>query len=331
MAKEKNQKLKLLVLWNILNEETDENHSLDTVELLEKLCEHGIKCDRKTLYSDIELLNENGFEVFTEKGQRNKYYVVDRVFDDSQIKLMIDAVDAINSITIRKTEDLIGKIASLAGKHKAEEFKNATKINALKYSNEKIYYNIDAINNAINANKKIKFKYFDKGLNGEKLYRKDGKYYFSNPVDMLINDGKYYLVDYSEKHSNYSNYRIDRMEDVSVMTVDRVSSKFVSEFDSSQYRKLQVSMYSGEQEKVVLQFDKSLLNVVYDKFGDNIDIKNDDDRYVATVDIMISQQFFGLIFGLGSEIKILAPQNVVDKFNDYLYDIVALYQNEIKM
>ena len=54
------QKIKLLVLWDILCRNTDEPHALNTDEIIEMLTEKGIIVGRKVLVQDIDLLNRYG-------------------------------------------------------------------------------------------------------------------------------------------------------------------------------------------------------------------------------------------------------------------------------
>ena len=50
----------------------------------------GIVCDRRTLYKDVELLNESGYEVLCEKspGKPNGYCVADRSFNVSELRIL---------------------------------------------------------------------------------------------------------------------------------------------------------------------------------------------------------------------------------------------------
>ena len=52
------RKIKLLKIWDILTQHTDEEHPMSTPVLIQKLAECGIEVDRKILYSDIKLLND---------------------------------------------------------------------------------------------------------------------------------------------------------------------------------------------------------------------------------------------------------------------------------
>lgn len=67
MGKENFSKIKLLRIWEILKQESDEEHPLSTGELLERLEKGGIVCDRRTLYQDIAALNHFGYEVVSKR------------------------------------------------------------------------------------------------------------------------------------------------------------------------------------------------------------------------------------------------------------------------
>ena len=54
------QKIKLLVLWDILCRNTDEPHALNNDEIIEMLAEKGISVGRTVLVQDIDLLNRYG-------------------------------------------------------------------------------------------------------------------------------------------------------------------------------------------------------------------------------------------------------------------------------
>ena len=156
MKTEKSTSIKLLKLWELLCQETDEDHPMGTPTIIKRLGEMGIKCDRRTLYTDIEALNEHGYEVFCVRRASNEYYVLDREFDVTELRILMDAVEASNFITEKKTKEFVGKIASLAGSRRAEVLKrNVVAFNSAKSTNEHIYYIVNEIANAINEKKKI--------------------------------------------------------------------------------------------------------------------------------------------------------------------------------
>ncbi|MBQ1234669.1 MAG: WYL domain-containing protein, partial [Oscillospiraceae bacterium] len=94
MAKSENQKSKLLHLANILLTETDEEHGLTTNELIEKLAALEIKAERKSIYSDIETLQDFGLDIIQNKAKRTTYFVGSRDFELGELKLLVDAITA---------------------------------------------------------------------------------------------------------------------------------------------------------------------------------------------------------------------------------------------
>ena len=115
---EKYNRIRPLKIWEILLRETDGDHPMGTEELRAKLAECGIQAHRATIYEDIKLLNDWGYEVMVHRGRSNQYYVEDRQFSSPEIHILMDAVQAASFITRKKTAELVDKIADLAGSQK---------------------------------------------------------------------------------------------------------------------------------------------------------------------------------------------------------------------
>lgn len=73
MAKQSNQKAKLLYLQKFLTEETDAQHGITIAGLVDRLAEAGIAAERKSLYDDIEVLRAFGLQIETVRGRANSY------------------------------------------------------------------------------------------------------------------------------------------------------------------------------------------------------------------------------------------------------------------
>lgn len=84
MSESSERKIKLLLLYEILRKQTDERHPMTMKELSCALQKYDITVSRQTLYEDIEVLNRYGFDIVSEKGKRNRYYI-DRRFQAEKI------------------------------------------------------------------------------------------------------------------------------------------------------------------------------------------------------------------------------------------------------
>lgn len=157
-------KLKLLYLMKILLEQTDEDHVLSTMELINELKRYGISAERKSIYDDIEALNEFGVDIINKRTQPSGFYVAGREFELPELKLLVDAVQASKFITENKTNELIKKLENLTSKFEARRNGEFYIVSpwALTWDDEN-YYMI-AYDSAV---KSVKYYRVDKMINTE--------------------------------------------------------------------------------------------------------------------------------------------------------------------
>ena len=317
MVQENCQKIKLLRLMELLRQETDEQHPLTTMALCARLQDMGITCDRRTLAKDIQLLNEQGFEIMSRYiGKEKGYYIEDRSFSLPELKILMDAVQAAGFITENKTAELIDKIAALGGSHRAALLKNnMVCFNTRKHRNESIYYNVGFLEEALLEHKKVIFRYFDLNEHGEKVYRRDGHHYVVEPIALVFNEDNYYLMTYSSRHDGTANYRVDRMSAVEVIDEDIGEKALSLREETACYTEQVFRMYGGQPTDLVLEFSDNLIGVVYDKFGEDVTMMRvGGTKCVASVKVQISPTFWGWLFQFAGEMQVLSPDRVREDY-----------------
>lgn len=327
MAKENIRKVKLLKLLELLRQNTDEDHPMSTAQLFAALSEMGIPCDRRTISQDIITLNELGYEIMSVmRGHDKCYYVEDRSFSIPELKILIDAVHASSFITEKKSEELINKIAALAGTHRAEVLKrNMVCFNTRKHSNERIFYNVDDLEEAILRQKKVLFRYFDLNEKGERVYRRDGHRYVVEPVALVFNEDNYYLTCYSSRHDSTSNYRIDRMDSVQILDDPCCEKAIALRNQVAEYTEQAFKMFGGQTEDIVLEFDHTLIGVVYDRFGEATQMMNTSDtKCIASVKVQISPVFWGWLFQFAGQMDIISPAYIQREYQARALSIVRV-------
>ena len=319
MAEEKNQKIKLMKIMEILRQETDEEHPMTKVELAARLVAMNVSCSPRSLIRDIKLLNEQGYEIMERlMGHEKGYFVCDRSFSVPELKILIDAVQAAGFVTEKKTGELVDKIAALGGSHRAAILKgNIVKFNTRKHTNETIYYTVGFIEDAIQQNKKIIFRYFDLDENGQKVYRRDGHHYVVEPVALVFNEDNYYLIVYSEKHDGTANYRVDRIDSVEIID-DPISDKARSlRRKVARYTEEAFKMFNGQPETITLRFTDKLIGPVLDKFGEVTKMTRVDDHTIeATVQVRIAPTFWGWLFQFGTDMDIMEPEALKEEYKN---------------
>ena len=184
MPKSDNQKLKIFYILDYLEAHSNEKNPVRASDLITMLDRnHNIRCDRKTVYSDIAALQQYGVDIVSLPGKNGGYYIASRNFELPELKLLIDAVQSSRYLTEKKSRELIEKLCSQCNEQDAKLMRRTVLVSGrVKSMNETIYYNVDAIQEAIAQNKQISFRYFDWDFGGKRKYR--DKEYLASPYGL---------------------------------------------------------------------------------------------------------------------------------------------------
>lgn len=217
------QKLRTLRLMEIMLERTDDTHMLNASELCTILeQEYGISTDRRTIYTEMEILDKFGLDIQQKKGKCPGYYIGARDFELPELKLLVDAVQSSKFITEKQSKELIQKLEKLCCKTDAEMLSRYVFIvNRPKTENETVYYNVDYIHTAIYENKEIEFHYAEWTVKKELKLKKNGAFYVVSPWALTWDDENYYLVAYDAAAGIIKHYRVDKMRDTEILESDR--------------------------------------------------------------------------------------------------------------
>lgn len=325
MPKSDNQKAKILYILDYLEKYSHEDHPVRASELISMLeTQHGISCERKTIYSDIATLQDFGVDIITLPGKNGGYYIGYRNFEPYEIKLLIDAVQSSRYLTQNKSQELIEKLCKQCNIHDASLLKRDVLVSGrVKSMNESIYFSVDAIQNAIAENRQIAFRYFDWDMKGKRVYRE--KSYTASPYGLLQDNENCYLLAYSERHGT-TTYRVDRMAEISILDTKRLPCPELTGKALYKHANQTFQMFQGTATDVKLQFHKTLINVVIDRFGKDIMmIPDGDEHFNFTVRVAVSPMFLSWVIGFGDKAKILYPQSVADECKKLCMEAMSRY------
>lgn len=330
MAKSSNQKLKLLYLMKLFMERTDESHYVTMPEIIEYLSGFGIKAERKSIYDDIELLKLYGMDIMThQENKKYYYYLASREFEIAELKLLVDVVQVSKFITEKKSAELIGKLERLASRYEAGELQRHVYVTSrIKTMNENIYYNVDAINRAINSNMQIDFTYYEWNIRKELQKKENGDKKGISPWVLTWDDENYYLIAFDKSDSKMKHYRVDKMRGIHITDNARCGREEFERTDPASYNKKVFGMYGGREENVTLEFDNSLIGVVLDRFGTDVMVIPKDERHFTIhVQVAVSNMFLSWVIGLGDGVKIISPESVVNQIKEEGQRILRQYSD----
>lgn len=347
-GKKPGQKFKSLLVWDILQKRTDENHAIGIKEILDYLQEYGIEAERHSVSRDIndlmELLNKGAegdpddhsifdYEIEYDAALHG-YKLSQRPYSFEELRLLAECVRASKFISKGQEENLLYAIEGMCSEHQIDELQNEVYlVGRNKTTNKYIMGSMLTINQAIREKKKISFKYQKYTIEdrSHQVDRRRGAAYIFSPFKLIINEGNYYMLAFDSKKQAMKTFRLDRMREVEVLNEPREGELEFSQIDMRTYTQRVFSMYGGKQKRVSLRFISPLLDTVVERFGTGPEVfyRPDDERhFVVTTDVEISDQFYGWVSGFRKKAKIVAPPDVVEDFQKFLCDIQGRYESE---
>jgi predicted DNA-binding transcriptional regulator YafY len=316
-------KVRILKIWEIIRDKTDVEHCIDIPTLKVELNALSIVADRRTISDGLYALIKCGYpiQVIKKRGCATKYYVSKREFTDSELRVLIDAVEAVKFIPAEQTIQLEKKIARLGGNVYSDSLVQETVYNVIKYTSNEVCKNIELINQAIYKGKYLIYSYINYDINGNTSQRFAGK---SIPLGLVIKDGDYYFIRYL-KRFGIKGLRVDLLANVKVSDDSFGSIEDIEElkeFDLGEFVSQSFDLFqSAIVQPVDVTFLTSILWItdVYERFGMDVkftQINKNEVKFV--VPVQISEAFYGWLASNSRKFKIISPNNVIDGYKSFL-------------
>lgn len=309
MPKQEGQKSKLLTLLRILEQKTDEEHLLNVPQLVELLEQQDILAERKSIYSDIDTLRSLGYDIQLRRGRGGGYWLASRTFELSELKLLVDAVQASKVVSARTSSKLIHKLEALCSDYEGTQLQRQVYVDGRpKSDSHTLLYSIDALHSAINAGRMVRFRY------------KDGGTRTVSPWQLAWENGCYYLIAYQDEKepAGIRNYRVDRMSSVTVLGDARRGKAEFRQFDLPAYLRKHFNMFGGPEYRVTLRCTADLESAMRDRFGKTPLFVPEEDgaHFHFDVPVCVSPQFYGWVCGFGGKVEVMAPAEVRKGIHD---------------
>ncbi len=321
------KKLKLLYLAKLFYERTDEDHTVTVGDMIDYLAGLDIPAERKAVYDDIELLRQFGMDIIYNKTKTHNYYLGQRQFELPELKLLIDVVQASPFLTVKKSMELISKLEGMASQAQAGSLhRQVYVLSRVKTQSEQLYYNIDGINQAINEDRCVRFRYFDWTTQGQRRYRHGGKVYTECPAALCV-DRNYYLVTYRPEENKFIHFRVDRISGLQVAETPRPA--LPRDFDPASYVRTIFDMHSGETARVTLELADHLLNVAMDRFGRDAHYRAaPGGKVIVSAQVEVSPTFLSWVLCFGGEAKVLDPPFAREALERMAREALARYTDD---
>ena len=329
MPRKENQKLKVLCILEIFKKYSDEEHPLNAAKIAGYLENYGIEAERKSIYNDIKLLEEFGFDII--KSDNRGWFIGEREFEIPEIYLLSDAVRSAKFISTKKSRELISKLNSMLSIHQEKRIKNSVFFGESdKCANEELYYNIDKINSAIENKKQIKLVYSSRYFDGNRNVVRKQKEMIINPYALTWQDDYYYLIGNYSKYDNLIHLRLDRINSITITDTPcrhfSEVSEYTDRFDTADYTDKLFGMYTGEIDTVKLRANRKITEQILDRFSEEIFITDvSDEQFSFTVDAVISDALITWIINYGKDLTVLKPEKLKEMVKERAQQVLDNY------
>lgn len=327
------KRARILLILKYFQQYTDEYHPKQLSDILAYLKENGIEAERKSIYADLNLLRDVGFDIIKTTDGKAAYFLGQRHLEMAEAQICASAISAARFMTERKSRELIRKLGDLFGQTQSASFRSRLELaRTQKTRNEEIYYNIDRIVHAQTLGKKITFLYFEYMPDKTQRLKRNGQRYCASPYSLMWFEDAYYLICNIDKYDNLSHFRVDRMTRVELSEQDQRGISEVSEYknyiDFDDYHRSVFSMFGGKPQNVRIRFSDELATAVFDRFGLDVAVSDSRDGcFTVSVNVRVSPGFISWLTIFGDKAEVLFPDSLRAEIAGWIFALRRVYHS----
>ncbi|MGN1052556.1 MAG: helix-turn-helix transcriptional regulator [Candidatus Scatosoma sp.] len=320
------KKLALIRILQILETYTDGAHLLKYNEIVSKLsADYGLVVERKAIGRNLSLLKEAGYDVVTTpKGT----YLNSRAFEESEIRLLIDGVLSSRHINATHSKELIDKLSGLSNVYFKSRVKSVYSVRDWnKSENIALFYNVDAIDEAISKKVKLRFDYNKYGKD-KKMHRSAS--HTVSPYQMILHNQRYFLMAFQEKWQHISYYRLDRITNIELTNMPATPLRSLSGYENGiDYKRFSSSLpYMFSDDPVPVTFTVSgewMFDQIIDWFGYRYRAETKDGKIFVTVIASQNAMEYWAMQYLNA-VEILTPVALRERIKNNVQNAVEKYK-----
>ncbi len=323
-----NKKMLNMLILEILQKYSDENHALTQQEIIRLLQQnYAMECDRRSVKNNILSLQEMGYDISMEKG----YRLMSREFDDSELRILIDSVLFSRSISTRQAKGLIEKLQNLGSNFFNAKVSHVCNLPDLpRTSNKQALYALDTINDAISEKRKISFIYNEMGTDF-KMHPKREYPYVVNPYQIVASNGRFYIIGNYDRFDDIAHFRIDKMTDVRILDEKAKPMKQIPELKGGlnlpKHMAEHIYMFSGESIPVKLETTEDMMQDLVDWFGNDFRVEKIGGGKIRARVICNASAMRYWALQYGPYVEVVEPKSLRKELKKDISDMMKKYRS----
>lgn len=302
MGKHTDQRDRTLSVARILYEETDERHPMPLADLVARLDRYGVAAERKSIYRDLAALRKHGLDVVFRAGSEGGWYLASRTFTQPELRAIWDAVAVYRWLPEDQRTEILEKLAGLAPAHQRKSLRRPVALRRRSAREpEEIRGVLDRVHAAIQGQRALSFVpyCYDRG----KTWGPSGPRRVVSPKGLLWSGEGYHLLAWDHREHALRLLRLDRMGEVLVTGLPAQGP----EADARLWAAAPFGLDPARRERVRLRCCQDLAGEVLDRFGGDVTLTPDGDKFLVTADVVMGPEFWGWMTAHSSQAAVIAP------------------------
>ncbi len=318
----------IIRIYQILDKYSDQDHELTQQQIIDLLASsYGIECERKAVARNIAYLQDIGCDIQSDgKGA----YLASRMFERSELRLLIDSVLCSKHINSVHSKQLIDKLIALGGCGFKTHVRHVYSVKEWSKSDNRAFFlNIELADEAIESRKKIAFDYYH--ISPDKKPKTSGKH-TGSPYQLLLHNQHYYLMLHDDKYDKVCYLRMDRIKNMKILGDDALpidqNPGFKHGIDYGELANGLPYMYNDALVTVTLRCPNSMMDDLTDWFGTDFSVqKVDDEHFLATLRAGERAMLYWAL-QYNTNVEVLSPASLRDNVISALKATLKMYQND---
>lgn len=261
----------------------------------------------RTVYRDLETINQAGIPIITYRGANGgfgimeEYKIEKKLFTISDITALLIGLGSIHSTM--SSEELLNTMAKVKGLIPAEQMKDIElKSNQITidhtpwFGNKSVKLNVERIKTAINKNKYIAFKYFDRL--GKKSQRR------IEPYRLVLKNSEWYMQGYCTTREDFRIFAISN-----ISSLELLEDTFLPrEID---YESLDIYFRTDRKSITIkLLVDEPLRDLMTEFCGEDKIESYGNNKFIAYFPFVEDDYMYSYLLRFGHKCVCLEPENV---------------------
>ncbi len=317
---------RILYLLDYLTRYTNEERTVTVSDIRRHLeqCGNLSTVSPLTIRRDIDRLILAGHPIEITNGAHNTahYRLAQRTFTFNEIRFIVDSVSINRFLSNAQKQRLVKKFEQFCSEEEVRKLISRITLNEQGAPTLNLLENLDRVHGVISQGRKINFEY------GKYDTARNIRYYSKSremiPCRIVYFNERFYLKCVDEATGDPRTYRIDRMRRITA------GEKPNRKVRLPQYEAAVLDIFEPEECRTVrLRVKRVLLDDMLEQFGQYASVRGNDtigDAVELNVRVGISHGFYRWLMKYGSDVELLAPEEIRKEFAKRIRAVSERYE-----